>query len=149
MLQVPRTAQKWGYKGLPRALCRIPITLSGCQDRCSTAEVQRTSEGQTALLQRGGTAVVPLSEEHSHISGLEGQRLLFRPGGLTGSQTLTPALIYAGARSIVGTLWPILGADGARFSTYFYEALLENGNARICRVERQSPMSRELYRVPS
>ena len=47
-----------------------------CQDRCSTAEVQRTTEGQTALLQRRGTAAVPLLVEHSHISNLEGQRLV-------------------------------------------------------------------------
>ena len=57
------------------SLERILVLLS-CQDSCSIAEVQRTTEGQTALLQRGGTAVVPLLVEHSHISDPEGQRLV-------------------------------------------------------------------------
>ena len=46
------------------------VVCQECQDRCSTAEVQ------TALLQRGGIAAVPLLVEHSHISDLGGQRLV-------------------------------------------------------------------------
>ena len=58
-------------------LIRVNVILcQDCQDSCSIAEVQRTTEGQTALLQRGGTAVVPLLVEHSHISDPEGQRLV-------------------------------------------------------------------------
>jgi hypothetical protein len=41
------------------------------QRRCNAPPM-----GQTALLQRGGTAAVPLLVEHSHISDLEGQRLV-------------------------------------------------------------------------
>jgi len=37
---------------------------------------------------------------------------------------ITPALLYAGASSVIGTMWPILDADGSKFSKFFYEALL-------------------------
>jgi hypothetical protein len=43
---------------------------------CPTAEVQRTTVGQPALLQRGIAAALPLLVEHSQISGLGGQRLV-------------------------------------------------------------------------
>jgi len=36
---------------------------------------------------------------------------------------IIPAFLYAGASSVVGTLWPILDVDGATFSRYFYECL--------------------------
>ena len=41
------------------------------QRRCSAPP-----RGQMGLLQRGSTAAVPLYVEHSHISGLGGQRLV-------------------------------------------------------------------------
>jgi hypothetical protein len=43
---------------------------------CPPAEVQRTTVGQPALLQRGSAAALPLLVEHSQISGLGGQRLV-------------------------------------------------------------------------
>jgi hypothetical protein len=43
---------------------------------CPTAEVQRTTVGQPALMGRGSAAALPLLVEHSHISGLGGQRLV-------------------------------------------------------------------------
>jgi hypothetical protein len=47
-----------------------------CQDHCPKAEVQRTAEGQAALLQRGRRAAVPLLAEHSQVSDPGGQRLV-------------------------------------------------------------------------
>jgi hypothetical protein len=43
---------------------------------CPTVEVQRTTVGQTALLQRGSAAALPLSVGHPQISSLGGQRLV-------------------------------------------------------------------------
>jgi hypothetical protein len=52
----------WDLSGMPR-----PLFNSGGA---------RTTERQTALLQRGGTSAVPLLVEHFHISDLGGQRLV-------------------------------------------------------------------------
>ena len=51
-------------------------TVRNAKTVVQTADVQHTPEGQTALLQRGGTAAVPLLVEHSHIFDLDGQRLV-------------------------------------------------------------------------
>jgi hypothetical protein len=44
---------------------------------CPTAEVQRTTVGQPALIQRGSAAALPLLVEHSHISGPRGPEISF------------------------------------------------------------------------
>ena len=51
-------------------------SIPGVKSAKTVVQQQRTTEGQTALLQRGSTAAVPLLVEHSHISDLGGQRLV-------------------------------------------------------------------------
>jgi CHAT domain-containing protein len=49
----------------------------------------------------------------------------------TGNEPLgiLPAFLVAGAASIVGTLWPLRDADGARFSREFYRPFVKENNS--------------------
>ncbi|KAK2879400.1 hypothetical protein FQN49_000918 [Arthroderma sp. PD_2] len=48
---------------------------------------------------------------------------------------LTTAFLYAGAKAVVGTLWPLRSADGRAFSKYFYENMRNQAAVNVARGE--------------
>ncbi|KAJ4148483.1 hypothetical protein LMH87_002949 [Akanthomyces muscarius] len=57
-------------------------------------------------------------------------------------QGMIPVLLLCGATSVLGTLWPILSADGRAFSESFYTAFGETGSVvNLARAVQQSVLS--------
>ena len=85
------------------------------------------------------------------LSGCEtGAASSWAPGVLAGRDlaTLAEALLYAGAGSVVATLWPIQDRPAAEFAGFFYEALGETGAARALAEAQRRMLSAPDTRAP-
>ncbi len=69
-------------------------------------------------------------------------------GGARGTLTIARAFLDGGARSVVGTLWPVSDAAAARFSASFHESLLHGQDiaaaARSAQLELKSQSGDDL-----
>ncbi len=97
--------------------------------------------GEDGLLQPHEIAALPLANRLVVLSACSSAGGHTLRGG--GPESLARAFLHAGARAVVGTLWPVRDAESVRFAERFYDALAAGATAAGALASAQRALAAE------